>query len=57
MSFIYEMAQLFFKFGSFDTNDPILNTFGGTIGYLLIMIGLLLFKRNIIKNHILNLKK
>ncbi|MCQ6265111.1 VanZ family protein [Fictibacillus sp. WQ 8-8] len=51
------MAQLFFKFGSFDTNDPILNTFGGTIGYLLIMIGLLLFKRNIIKNHILNLKK
>lgn len=38
LSFTFEFVQLIFKFGSFDVDDLLLNTLGGVIGYLPILI-------------------
>jgi glycopeptide antibiotics resistance protein len=38
LSFIVEVIQLISKVGSFDVDDLILNTLGGTIGYLIFYI-------------------
>ncbi|MDQ0227681.1 VanZ family protein [Metabacillus niabensis] len=38
LSLSYEVFQLMFKFGSFDIDDLILNTFGGFIGYIPILM-------------------
>jgi glycopeptide antibiotics resistance protein len=45
-SFTYEVLQLLFELGSFDTDDMILNTLGGTIGYLPIKLFYTVFKKN-----------
>ena len=34
LSYSIEMIQLFFRAGSCDVDDIILNTFGGTLGYI-----------------------
>jgi glycopeptide antibiotics resistance protein len=34
LSLTFELIQLVFKFGSFDVDDLILNTFGGILGYI-----------------------
>lgn len=34
LSLIFELMQLIFRFGSFDVDDLILNTLGGTVGFL-----------------------
>ena len=38
ISLTFELLQIIFKFGSFDVDDLILNTFGGILGYLPIKI-------------------
>ena len=38
MSFLVEVLQLIFRVGSFDVDDLLLNTFGGMLGYLLLML-------------------
>lgn len=38
MSFVVEILQLIFRVGSFDVDDLILNTLGGILGYLLLML-------------------
>ncbi|MDF2946519.1 MAG: VanZ family protein [Bacillales bacterium] len=38
LSLFYETIQLLFKLGSFDIDDLILNTTGGTLGYLAFLI-------------------
>ncbi|MFY0783300.1 VanZ family protein [Peribacillus simplex] len=45
-SFTYEILQLLFELGSFDTDDLILNTLGGIIGYLPIKLFYTVFKKN-----------
>ncbi|MEB2494201.1 VanZ family protein [Peribacillus frigoritolerans] len=45
-SFTYEILQLLFELGSFDTDDLILNTLGGVIGYLPIKLFYIVFKKN-----------
>ncbi|MDM5308598.1 VanZ family protein [Peribacillus frigoritolerans] len=42
----YEILQLLFELGSFDTDDLILNTLGGVIGYLPIKLFYIVFKKN-----------
>lgn len=34
LSLTFELIQFFFKFGSFDVDDLILNTLGGVLGYI-----------------------
>jgi glycopeptide antibiotics resistance protein len=34
LSLTFELLQLFFRLGSFDVDDLLLNTAGGMIGYL-----------------------
>lgn len=46
LSFTYEILQLLFELGSFDTDDLILNTLGGVIGYLPIKLFYTVFKKN-----------
>ncbi|CAH0223980.1 hypothetical protein SRABI80_02356 [Peribacillus frigoritolerans] len=46
LSFTYEILQLLFELGSFDTDDLILNTLGGVIGYLPIKLFYIVFKKN-----------
>ena len=38
MSFVVEILQLIFRVGSFDVDDLILNTLGGILGYLLLIL-------------------
>lgn len=38
MSFFVELTQLLLKVGSFDVDDLILNTLGGVLGYLILVI-------------------
>ena len=38
MSLHAEILQLIFRIGSFDVDDLLLNTFGGMLGYLLLML-------------------
>lgn len=38
LSLAFELIQLIFRFGSFDVDDLILNTFGGVLGYLFIFL-------------------
>lgn len=38
MSFVVEILQLLFRVGSFDVDDLILNTLGGMLGYLLLLL-------------------
>ncbi|CAH0312249.1 VanZ family protein [Peribacillus sp. YIM B13472] len=45
-SFTYEVLQLLFELGSFDTDDLILNTLGGIIGYLPIKLFYTVFLKN-----------
>ncbi|MEC0297687.1 VanZ family protein [Peribacillus castrilensis] len=42
----YEILQLLFELGSFDSADLILNTLGGVIGYLPIKLFYIVFKKN-----------
>ncbi|MFS0762093.1 VanZ family protein [Peribacillus sp. 1P06PB] len=46
ISFTYEVIQLLFELGSYDTDDMILNTLGGIIGYLPIKLFYTVFKKN-----------
>ncbi|USK74517.1 VanZ family protein [Peribacillus frigoritolerans] len=45
LSFTYEILQLLFELASFDTDDLILNTLGGVIGYLPIKLFYIVFKK------------
>ena len=38
MSLLVEILQLIFRVGSFDVDDLLLNTFGGMLGYLLLIL-------------------
>jgi glycopeptide antibiotics resistance protein len=38
MSLLAEIVQLIFRVGSFDVDDLLLNTFGGMLGYLLLIL-------------------
>lgn len=38
LSLTYEVIQLLFKFGSFDVDDLILNTLGGCVGFITILL-------------------
>jgi len=38
LSLTFELLQLIFKFGSFDVDDLILNTVGGVVGYIPVML-------------------
>ena len=44
LSLTFELIQLTFHFGSFDVDDLILNTIGGTLGYLPLKYLTMLFK-------------
>lgn len=46
LSLIIEFTQLFFKVGSFDVDDLILNTIGGMIGYLILFVWKSYMERN-----------
>ncbi|MDQ7862227.1 VanZ family protein [Peribacillus frigoritolerans] len=51
LSFTYEILQLLFELGSFDTDDWILNTLGGVIGYLPIKLFYIVFKKEWYHSH------
>lgn len=38
LSLVFELTQLIFRFGNFDVDDLILNTFGGVLGYFVISL-------------------
>lgn len=44
-SLLVELIQLMSKVGSCDVDDIILNTLGGFLGYVLFVIGLLIYRR------------
>ena len=44
-SLTIEVIQLFYRIGSFDVDDLLLNTIGGVIGYVIYLIGETLYRK------------